>query len=62
MTTFEARPGDVSPPSTDGAATAVAPGWYADPFALHRLRYHSGTDWTDHVTHFGPTPCQGCNN
>lgn len=37
-----------------------AMGWHADPEQLHKLRYHDGVEWTDHVTHFGPTPCSGC--
>ena len=36
-------------------------GWHADPLAKHDLRFHDGDDWTEHVTHFGPVPCQGCN-
>lgn len=36
------------------------PGWFNDPLGRHHLRYHDGTEWTDHVTHFGPTPCEGC--
>ena len=39
---------------------SVEAGWFPDPTRQHDLRYHDGTDWTDHVTHFGPTPCQGC--
>ena len=36
-------------------------GWFSDPHEIHKLRYFDGSRWTDHVTHFGPTPCQGCN-
>jgi hypothetical protein len=36
-------------------------GWHTDPLAEHELRYHDGNDWTEHVTHFGPVPCKGCN-
>lgn len=66
MTTFDTRPGDVSSHDDDGASgiastKATAPGWYSDPFEMHRMRYFSGSDWTDHVTHFGPTPCLGCH-
>lgn len=35
-------------------------GWYADPEQTHDLRYHDGTGWSRHVTHFGPSPCTGC--
>lgn len=35
-------------------------GWYPDPEQRHNLRYFDGQDWTDHVTHYGPTPCGGC--
>ncbi|MEM9566608.1 MAG: DUF2510 domain-containing protein [Actinomycetota bacterium] len=41
-------------------ATATEPGWFDDPLGEHNLRYFDGTSWTDHVTHFGPTPCTGC--
>ena len=36
-------------------------GWFTDPHETHNLRYFDGSRWTDHVTHFGPTPCQGCS-
>jgi hypothetical protein len=36
-------------------------GWYPDPDQQHNLRYFDGQDWTDHVTHYGPTPCSGCS-
>ncbi len=63
MTTFETRPGNVSSIDETHATTqATAPGWYTDPFGVHRMRYFSGVDWTDHVTHFGPTPCRSCNS
>ncbi len=35
-------------------------GWYDDPQSHHRLRYFDGDAWTDHVTHYGPTPCIRC--
>ncbi len=57
MTTIE--------PTTSASPTSnqtVDAGWHADPFELHRMRYHSGIDWTEHVTHFGPTPCSGCSH
>lgn len=41
-------------------APATAKGWHEDPRHLHDLRYHDGSGWTDHVTHFGPVPCTGC--
>jgi len=41
--------------------TKVERGWHTDPFDQHDLRFHDGSDWTDHVTHFGPVPCRGCN-
>lgn len=46
----------IEQPSTD----TVQPGWFPDPLGLHNLRYFDGADWTDHVTHFGPTPCPSC--
>jgi hypothetical protein len=39
---------------------ATRAGWFSDPTGLHDLRYFDGSDWTEHVTHFGPTPCDGC--
>ncbi len=57
MTTFDTRP---ATSGTSRATTIIGKGWHDDPFAEHRLRYHDGIGWTDHVTHFGPTPCRGC--
>ncbi len=36
------------------------PGWFPDPQHRHNLRYFDGSVWTEHVTHYGPTPCAGC--
>lgn len=44
------------------AAPVTARGWHDDPSRRHDLRYHDGTGWTDHVTHFGPVPCAGCRH
>ncbi len=38
----------------------VTKGWHADPMAIHKMRWHNGAEWTEHVTHFGPVPCQHC--
>jgi len=38
----------------------VDPGWYQDPYEVHKLRYFDGNEWTGHVTHAGPVPCQHC--
>ena len=46
----------IEQPST---ATHLA-GWFPDPLEEHNLRYHDGSEWTGHVTHFGPSPCSGC--
>ena len=35
-------------------------GWFRDPMSLHDKRYFDGNEWTNHVTHRGPTPCEGC--
>ena len=43
-------------------ARTTEPGWFDDPLQEHNLRYFDGSDWTDHVTHFGPTPCAGCGH
>ncbi|MDH4363587.1 MAG: DUF2510 domain-containing protein [Acidimicrobiia bacterium] len=42
------------------APPVAAKGWHDDPWRNHDLRYHDGTGWTEHVTHFGPVPCPGC--
>ena len=44
-----------------GTVPAAVKGWHADPEGRHDLRFHDGKAWTEHVTHFGPVPCQGCN-
>jgi uncharacterized protein YxjI len=33
--------------------TAAPPGWYADPFGRHEVRYYNGTVWTEHVSSHG---------
>ncbi len=33
--------------------TQAAPGWYADPFGRHEVRYFDGTTWTEHVASHG---------
>lgn len=49
--------------NTFTTTTTVTPkGWHSDPEAKHDLRFHDGNGWTEHVTHFGPVPCQGCNS
>ncbi len=42
------------------ALDVTEPGWFPDPNHQHNLRYFDGNTWTDHVTHYGPTPCAGC--
>lgn len=51
-----------SAPTTAIETSAPVKGWHADPEGQHDLRYHDGTSWTEHVTHFGPVPCRGCRN
>lgn len=31
----------------------AAPGWYADPFGRHEVRYYDGGTWTEHVSSHG---------
>ena len=38
----------------------TAKGWHQDPRGEHKLRFHDGAEWTEHTTHHGPVPCQGC--
>jgi hypothetical protein len=47
----EARPQQFyTPPAPPGASVvSSAPGWYADPIGLARLRYHDGNAWTEHI-------------
>ncbi len=33
--------------------SSPAPGWYADPFGRHELRYYDGSTWTEHVSSHG---------
>ena len=40
--------------------TSAQKGWHSDPFGQHKMRFHDGLGWTDHTTHHGPVPCQGC--
>ncbi|MCA1691058.1 MAG: DUF2510 domain-containing protein [Actinobacteria bacterium] len=30
-----------------------SPDWYPDPFGRHELRFHSGAEWTEHVSSHG---------
>lgn len=46
--------------STTTTTRTTKKGWHTDPEGQHDLRFHDGTDWTEHVTHFGPVPCRGC--
>ena len=63
MTTIEFAPTTtVSPVEVPfPAPVEVEQGWHDDPFDQHELRYHDGNGWTEHVTHLGPVPCQGCH-
>jgi hypothetical protein len=68
MTTIE-FPSSTALPTLDNPALdapALTPikvdrGWHDDPFDQHELRFHDGDGWTEHVTHLGPVPCQGCH-
>lgn len=68
MTTIDVQVGGASalPQSSELASsmssTAVTSGWYRDPSGQHEMRYNNGQHWTEHVTHSGPTPCQGCSS
>jgi NhaP-type Na+/H+ or K+/H+ antiporter len=46
----------VREPSPAATAHATAPGWYADPGSPERLRYWSGSAWTDHTHPASPEP------
>lgn len=69
MTTFDTRPIEVTDDPSSAHLSSVGAhgeatlaGWYDDPQQRHRMRYFSGSEWTQHVTHFGPTPCTGCHH
>ncbi len=51
---------DLTTEQTSTEPTPTSAGWFDDPRGEHRFRYFDGTDWTDHVTHYGPTPCLRC--
>jgi hypothetical protein len=55
MTTMTRNPTTTSTPTH-----TTRKGWHSDPEGLHDLRFHDGSRWTEHVTHFGPVPCRGC--
>ncbi len=38
---------------SDTPPETKAPDWYPDPFGRHELRFHDGTNWTDHVASHG---------
>ncbi len=50
----------VTQPTNQRSTDQLAAGWFDDPEAKHRMRYFDGNGWTEHVTHYGPTPCSGC--
>ena len=72
MTTFDAtvlRSIAATDPMTEthGKAAITSPsaataGWFDDPEGRHHLRYFDGDVWTQHVTHFGPSPCVACRS
>ncbi|MGH1502660.1 MAG: DUF2510 domain-containing protein [Acidimicrobiales bacterium] len=40
----------------------IQAGWHDDPMDEHAKRYFDGRTWTDHVTHYGPSPCSACGH
>ena len=60
MTIVELEPVERTPEPLFGVAAQLESGWFDDPSGQHRLRYHDGSKWSEHVTHFGPTPCTSC--
>ena len=50
-----------APAATVLSTSPVTAGWHPDPRREHKLRWHDGAGWTDHVTHHGPVPCQACD-
>lgn len=42
-----------------GAVGAAPPGWVADPWGRHELRYWDGSNWTPHVSDNGVTSQDG---
>ena len=45
--------GPTQAPGTQPAMSGPQPGWYADPYARHELRYFDGLRWTDNVANGG---------
>lgn len=60
MSILESRQSSGEITSDRAATMPTTAGWFDDPDAQHCLRYFDGTNWTEHVTHFGPSPCSGC--
>ncbi len=73
MTTTTLIPATTTTPDTETATkitattnrplvlpAVITKGWHADPMAIHKMRWHDGAEWTEHVTHFGPVPCLHC--
>ncbi len=50
-----------SPAPVAPEVVTIDRGWHPDPLRQHDLRFHDGSTWTEHVTHFGPVPCRACN-
>ncbi len=38
---------------SESGSGLYTPDWYPDPFGRHELRYHDGTQWTEHVSSHG---------
>jgi hypothetical protein len=60
MSILESRPQSEALTKDRAATAPTVAGWFDDPDAQHNMRYFDGTAWTQHVTHFGPSPCSGC--
>ncbi len=60
MTTIDMQTGHQTVSVAGHELAHTVSGWFRDPMSLHAKRYFDGTEWTSHVTHRGPTPCEGC--
>lgn len=60
MTKLEPQTAEQPLPGSPMGALLTDAGWYQDPYEVHKLRYFDGDEWTGHVTHAGPVPCQHC--
>lgn len=50
---FSVAAAPASVPAVPPAPAASTAGWHPDPHGAHELRYHDGTNWTNHISNAG---------